>query len=90
MYAGKPRHLIWGETGALLCNPRGANAIIQAAKLGVAIDGATMYCTHQPCAICAKMIVNAGIIRVVYKHPYPDDFAKKIFDSVEIQIEQYK
>ena len=66
------------------------NAIIQAAKLGVAIDGATMYCTHQPCAICAKMIVNAGIIRVVYKHPYPDDFAKKIFDSVEIQIEQYK
>ena len=67
-----------------------ADAIRQAAKLGVAIDGATMYCTHQPCAICAKMLVNAGIIRVVYKHPYPDDFAKKIFDSVEIQIEQYK
>ena len=64
--------------------------IIQAAKLGIAIDGATMYCTHQPCSICAKMIVNAGIIRVVYKHPYPDEFANKIFDMVEIQVEQYK
>lgn len=66
------------------------NAIIQAAKLGIAIDGATMYCTHQPCSICAKMIVNAGIIRVVYKHPYPDEFANKIFNMVDIQIEQYK
>lgn len=37
------------------------NAIIQAAKLGVSIDGATLYCTHQPCILCAKMIVNAGI-----------------------------
>ncbi|MEF9989552.1 MAG: dCMP deaminase family protein [Christensenellaceae bacterium] len=66
------------------------NAIIQAAKLGIAIDGATIYCTHQPCAICAKMIVNAGIIRVVYMYPYPDDFAKQIFNDSEIQIEQYK
>ncbi len=66
------------------------NAIIQAAKLGVSIDGATIYCTHQPCAICAKMIVNAGIERVVYLNPYPDDFAKKIFDSVVIEVEQYK
>lgn len=35
------------------------NAIIQAAKLGVSIDGATLYCTHQPCSVCAKMIINA-------------------------------
>ena len=41
------------------------NAIIQAAKLGVNIDGSTLYCTHQPCILCAKMIVNAGIVRVV-------------------------
>ena len=51
------------------------NAIIQAAKLGVSIDGATLYCTHQPCVICSKMIVNAGISRVVYAKPYPDDFS---------------
>jgi dCMP deaminase len=66
------------------------NAIIQAAKLGVPIDGATMYCTHQPCVICAKMIVNAGISRVVYKHPYPDTFAQKIFDLSDVIVEQFE
>lgn len=66
------------------------NAIIQAAKMGVSIEGATLYCTHQPCSICAKMIVNAGIARVVYLNPYPDDFAKQIFDEADMQIEQYK
>ena len=66
------------------------NAIIQAAKLGVAIDGATIYCTHQPCAICAKMIVNSGIARVVYKHPYPDDFAQKIFELSDVVVERYE
>lgn len=66
------------------------NAIIQAAKLGVPIDGATMYCTHQPCVICAKMIVNAGISRVVYRYPYPDTFAQKIFDLSDVLVEQYQ
>lgn len=66
------------------------NAIIQAAKLGVSIDEATIYCTHQPCAICAKMIINSGINRVVYLNPYPDDFAKQLFDSVNMRIEQFR
>lgn len=65
------------------------NAIIQAAKLGISIDGATIYCTHQPCSICAKMIVNAGIERVVYLNPYPDDFAKQIFADVSMDICQF-
>ena len=43
------------------------NAIIQAAKLGVSIEGATLYCTHQPCSICAKMIINSGISTVVVR-----------------------
>ena len=54
------------------------NAIIQAARLGSSIDGATLYCTHQPCVLCAKMIVNAGIKRVVYREGYPDDFARQM------------
>lgn len=66
------------------------NAIIQAAKMGVPIEGATLYCTHQPCAICAKMIVNSGIKRVVYLHPYPDDFTKQIFEESDTLVEQYK
>ena len=54
------------------------NAIIQAAKLGVSIQDATLYCTHQPCVICAKMIVNSGISRVVYREGYPDEFARRM------------
>ena len=66
------------------------NAIIQAAKLGVSIDGATLYCTHQPCAICTKMILNAGISRVVYREGYPDDFAMQLFKEAGIQIQKYE
>lgn len=65
------------------------NAIIQAAKLGVSIEGATLYCTHQPCVICSKMIVNAGIIRVIYEKPYPDDFTSRIFDEAGVALEQF-
>ena len=66
------------------------NAIIQAAKLGSSIDGATLYCTHQPCVICAKMIVNSGIRRVVYKYGYPDEFAMQILHEAGIDPERYE
>lgn len=49
-----------------------ANAILWAARMGVAVEEATLYTTHQPCLECAKMIVNAGIIGVVFKEPYRD------------------
>ncbi len=65
------------------------NAIIQAAKLGSSIDGATLYCTHQPCVICAKMIVNSGISRVVYENGYPDDFAIDILKEGGVQLERF-
>jgi dCMP deaminase len=66
------------------------NAIIQAAKMGVCIEGATLYCTHQPCVICSKMIVNAGISRVVYAKPYPDEFAQEIFKEAGVKLVQFK
>ena len=65
------------------------NAIIQAARLGVSIQGATLYCTHQPCVICAKMIVNAGVARVVYGEGYPDEFAMEIFNEAGVSVEKY-
>ena len=43
------------------------NAIIQAARVGCSVEGCTLYCTHQPCVICAKIIINSGISRVVFK-----------------------
>ena len=66
------------------------NAIIQAAKYGANIDGATLYCTHQPCVICAKMIINAGIKRVVYKEGYPDEFSLKLFEEAGTKINKYE
>lgn len=62
------------------------NAIIQAARLGINIDGATLYCTHQPCILCAKMIVNAGITRVVYREGYPDDFSREILGEAGVEL----
>ncbi len=64
------------------------NAIIQAARMGVSIDGATLYCTHQPCVICAKMIINSGIVRIVYKSGYPDEFAMQLLYEAGVEIEQ--
>ena len=69
--------------------PAEQNAIIQAARLGSSIDGATLYCTHQPCVLCAKMIVNAGIRRVVYREGYPDDFALQMLDEGGVELERY-
>ena len=66
------------------------NAIIQAAKLGVSVDGGTIYCTHQPCSICGKMIINSGIKRVVYKEGYPDPFTIELFDEAKVQLERYE
>jgi dCMP deaminase len=66
------------------------NAIIQAAKLGVSLEGATMYCTHHPCVICAKMIVNSGIKRVVYLIDYPDEFAARILAEGEVSVERFE
>lgn len=66
---------------------RSKTPIIQAAKLGVSIEGATLYCTHQPCILCAKMIVNAGIARVVYGAGYPDAFALEVFREAGVTVE---
>ncbi len=65
------------------------NAIIQAAKLGVSIEGATLYCTHQPCSVCAKMIINAGIEKVIYEQGYPDDFSLQLIEEAGIELVRY-
>ena len=65
------------------------NAIIQAAKMGVSVDRATIYCTHQPCSICAKMIINSGIRRVVFRYGYPDDFSMEMMKEANVLIEKF-
>ena len=65
------------------------NAIIQAALHGVSIEGATIYVTHQPCITCAKMIINAGIGRVVSKSAYPDPLARQMLEEAGVELEMW-
>jgi len=62
------------------------NAIVQAALNGVSTRRATLYVTCQPCNACAKMIVNAGIVRVVFDGDYPDAFAMEVFKEAAIEV----
>lgn len=66
------------------------NAIGQAAMHGIAIKGATAYVTHFPCTLCAKMLINVGVWRVVYLHDYANGRGDEFFKLARIQIEQLK
>ncbi len=65
------------------------NAILQAALNGVSTRGATIYVTCQPCNHCAKMIINAGIERVVFQGDYPDPFALELFAEAGVTIDRF-
>lgn len=64
------------------------NVIIQAALHGVITKGSTLYCTNQPCVICAKMIINAGIVRIVIRDDYSDPLAAQMLKEAEISVIQ--
>jgi dCMP deaminase len=64
------------------------NAIIQAAYHGVPITGSLLYCTHHPCSLCVKMIINAGITQVIYLEGYPDDLAVALITESGIIVRQ--
>ncbi len=63
------------------------NVIIQAALHGISLDGCTIYCTHTPCVLCAKMMVNARVKRVVIFTKYADDSFKELFREAGIQVD---
>lgn len=66
------------------------NALMQAALLGIACDGASIYVTCQPCNSCAKMLINAGIRQVVFEGEYPDDFARELFKQAATDVFKYE
>lgn len=66
------------------------NAIIQAARHGVNIDGATLYCTTMPCIICTKMLINAGIRRIVFEEGYADELAREMVSEARIEVDQFQ
>ena len=66
------------------------NALLFAAGSGINIEGATIYCMNQPCILCAKMIVQVGVKRVVYLEDYPDEYARAIFAESKTELEKFK
>jgi len=66
------------------------NAIIQAAKHGINIQGGTLFCTHSPCIICSKMIINSGIQRIVFWDGYPDDLSREMLGESGIRVDSFK
>jgi len=62
------------------------NAVIQAAVHGIAIDGATLYCTLQPCVLCAKILINCGVHEIHYADGYPDELSLAMFDEAGVTV----
>ena len=64
------------------------NTFLQAALHGVAVAGAALYCTSTPCGLCAKMLINAGVSRVVYLGDYPDEFGRSLLEEAGVELVQ--
>jgi dCMP deaminase len=65
------------------------NAIIQAAVHGASIEDGTLYCTTMPCIVCTKMLINAGIKKVIYSEGYQDKLATEMMDQANILVQHY-
>ena len=65
------------------------NAIIQAARQGTELKDSTLYCTTAPCSLCAKMLINAGVTRIVYEGSYPDERAMAFFAEAGVKVEHF-
>ena len=66
------------------------NAIVQAALYGISIQGSILYCTNQPCITCAKMIINSGITKIIYKEEYPDKLARQMLKEAGVKEIKYE
>ncbi|RJP66746.1 MAG: cytidine deaminase [Candidatus Abyssobacteria bacterium SURF_17] len=62
------------------------NAILQAAQFGISLRGSILYCTNQPCVLCAKMLINAGVERIVVLGGYPDKLSREMLDEAGIEV----
>ncbi len=65
------------------------NAIIQAGLNGSSTRGTVLYCTNQPCSICAKLIINAEIRTVYISEPYPDRLAEQLLEEAGVELIHY-
>jgi len=66
------------------------NALLQAASHGICIEGSTLYSTTYPCSLCAKMLINGGIVHIVAAEDYPDAMAKEMLTQAGIEVEIFE
>lgn len=66
------------------------NALMQCCKLGVSCDGAILYCTTKPCNFCMRLLINAGIQKIIYIDDYNDNFTDKLAFACDIKLIKYK
>ncbi len=79
------------QLGDCVCAHAEENAIVQAAYHGISVRGGVLYCTISPCLMCAKMIINAGLVEVVYEHEYHfSDQARALFEEAGVRYRQYR
>ncbi len=62
------------------------NAIVNAANFGIGLKGSTIYINTQPCILCTKMMINAGIVRIVYEEGYPDELSLEMIEESGIEL----
>lgn len=62
------------------------NAIVNAANFGISLKGSTIYINTQPCILCTKMIINAGITKIVYEEGYPDELSLEMIKESGIEL----
>lgn len=67
-----------------------ANAIVQGALHGVGLHDATAYCTHQPCVNCSKLLISAGVGRIVYENAYPDLIAQELLAEAGVELVEFR
>ena len=65
------------------------NAIVQAAYSGISLKGATLYVTTQPCVLCSKLAINAGIVKIIYRGSYPDALGLKMLEEAGVELLQF-
>jgi dCMP deaminase len=96
-YNGAPRGVAHcAEVGCALDNGHclrathaEANAVVQGALHGVSLQHATAYCTHQPCVNCSKLLISAGVAKIVYGEAYPDELAAQLLAEAGVALVHY-
>jgi dCMP deaminase len=96
-YNGAPRGVAHcTEVGCTLVNEHcmrathaEANAVVQGALHGVSLESATAYCTHQPCVNCSKLLISAGVTKIVYEQAYPDSLAIALLAEAGVALVAY-